>query len=201
MKGDRSFQVRGGTGIFTGRIPFVWFTNMPTNSGMLQNTVEVIKEADLANLKFNQDPKHYLSNTTLFPETAGKVAPGSIAAIDKDFKLPQVWRTNLAIDYKLPFNTVLTLEGLYTKDINAVYQFNANQKAPIGNMKAYNGKDDRPFFGATNNDRRVNSAMSEAIVLSNTDKGSSYSLSISLTKELANNFSGALAYTFTNSIS
>ncbi len=199
VKGDRSFQVRGGTGIFTGRIPFVWFTNMPTNSGMLQNTVEVIKEADLANLKFNQDPKHYLSNTTLFPETAGKVAPGSIAAIDKDFKLPQVWRTNLAIDYKLPFNTVLTLEGLYTKDINAVYQFNANQKAPIGNMKAYNGKDDRPFFGATNNDRRVNSAMSEAIVLSNTDKGSSYSLSISLTKELANNFSGALAYTFTNS--
>src|SRR5690554_3968226 len=38
--GDRSLTVRGGTGVFSGRVPFVWLTNMPTNAGVLQNTIE-----------------------------------------------------------------------------------------------------------------------------------------------------------------
>jgi hypothetical protein len=197
VMGDRSFQIRGGTGLFAGRIPFVWLTNMPTNSGMLQNTVEIVDAAKLANLKFNADPKFYLSNTEYFPDVAGTKAPGSIAAIDKNFKMPQVWRSNLAIDYKLPFNMVLTLEGLYTKDINAVYQFNANQKGSIGNMNAFGGLDTRPFFGATNADRRMNASMSEAIVLSNTDQGNSYSFTAQLSKEMSHNFSAMAAYTFT----
>jgi hypothetical protein len=37
VKGDRSLQIRGGSGIFTGMLPFVWFTNQPTNSGTLQS--------------------------------------------------------------------------------------------------------------------------------------------------------------------
>lgn len=34
--GDQSFKLRGGTGLFSGRLPLVFFTNMPTNSGMVQ---------------------------------------------------------------------------------------------------------------------------------------------------------------------
>lgn len=201
VKGDRSFQIRGGTGLFAGRIPFVWLTNMPTNSGMLQNTVEIVDAAKLANLKFNADPKYHLSNTEYFPDVAGTKAPGSIAAIDANFKMPQVWRSNIAIDLKLPFNMVLTLEGLYTKDINAVYQYNANQKGSTGFMKVFGSSmdtiDRRPFFAATNADRRMNASMSEAIVLSNTDQGHSYSFTAQLSKEMSHNFSAMAAYTYT----
>jgi hypothetical protein len=73
VKDDKSLQVRGGTGVFTGRLPFVWFTNQPTNSGTLQNTVETTKAADLADLTFNPDPFAHLNNTTLFPPKPSSV--------------------------------------------------------------------------------------------------------------------------------
>ena len=197
VNGDRSLQVRGGTGIFTGRVPFVWFTNLPTNSGVLQNTVELAGAAVTdKGITFDPNPQAW---TNKFPQTAGTSAPGSIAAIDKNFKLPQVWRTNLAVDVQLPANTIFTFEGLYTKDLNGIVQFNANQKAPIGNMNANNGKDTRPFFGANNAARRVNSAMSEAIVLTNTKEGYSYSLTGQLAKEFSKSFSAMVAYTYTQS--
>jgi len=197
VNGDRSLQVRGGTGIFTGRVPFVWFTNLPTNSGMLQNTVERVGTA-VSDLGITFDP-NLQAWKNKFPQTAGTSAPGSIAAIDKNFKLPQVWRSNLAIDVQLPAKTIFTFEGLYTKDLNAIVQYNANQKGPIGKMDANNGKDTRPFFGANNAARRVNSSMSEAIVLTNTDEGYSYSLTGQLSKEFSKNFSAMIAYTYTQS--
>ena len=188
---DKSLRVRGGTGIFTGRLPFVFFTNMPTNSGMLQNTVEITKASDLANLKFNADPAHHLSNTTLFPTTAGTKAPGSIAGINPNFKMPQVWRNNLAADIKLPHNMMLTLEGLYTRDINAIIQRNANLAASDPS-KTYAGPDSRPIWGSTT---KINSSMSEAMVLDNTDRGYSYSLTSQLTFPLIKGFNGMIAYT------
>ncbi len=192
-KGDRTVQVRGGTGIFTGRVPFVWFTNMPTNSGMIQNTVERTGQAvtDLG-ITFNPDAAAHVSK---FPATPGTSAPGSIAAIDRNFKLPQIWRSNLALDLQLPSNTVLTFEALYSKDINAIVQYNANQKAPIGTLN--NGPDKRPLFAATNPDRRINASMAEAIVLSNTNQGSSYSFTTQISREFSRNLSAMFAYTYT----
>lgn len=195
--GDRKYQIRGGTGIFTGRAPFVWFTNLPTNSGMIQNTVELTSKAqlDAAGItKFDPNPSAY--DSKIFAEP-GKVAPGSIAAIDQNLRLPSVWRTNLAADITLPAKTVLTLEGIYTKDINGLVQYNANQKAPIGAMNAANGADKRPLYGNTNALRRVNVGMSEAMVLTNTNEGVSYALTAALSKEFGSNFSGMFAYTRT----
>ena len=192
VKGDKSLKVRGGTGIFTGRLPFVFFTNQPTNSGMIQNTVEVTKANDLANIKFNPDPKANLSNTTLFPTTAGIVAPGSIAGVAPKFKMPQVWRSNLAVDIKLPLDMVLTLEGLYTKDINGIVQRDANLDAS-GAVDHYVGPDQRPVWQTAK--RRVVSSISNAMVLDNTDKGYSYSLTAQLTFPLIKNMNGMIAYT------
>lgn len=196
VNGDRSIQLRGGSGIFTGRVPFVWFTNMPTNSGMLQNTVERTgtQVSDLG-ITFDDDPKAWVDK---FPSTPGTSAPGSIAAIDENFSLPQIWRTNLAVDMQLPGKLVLTLEALSSKDLNGIVQYNANQKAPIGNMNANGGADTRPFFGANNAARRMNASMAEAIVLSNTDLGQSYSFTAQLTKEFSKNLSAMMAYTYTN---
>lgn len=194
-KGDKSLQVRGGTGIFTGRLPFVWFTNQPTNSGTLQNTVELTKAEDLAGITFNKDPFYHLSNTELFPSAPTK-APGSLAVVDKDFVMPQVWRSNLAVDVKLPYGIVGTFEAIYSKAINDVIQYNANQKET---SLTFAGADNRQRWGKLENgsyDNRINSKISNAMVLTNTNEGHSYSLTAQLSKEFEKGFYGMVAYTF-----
>jgi hypothetical protein len=198
VKGDKTIQTRGGTGIFTGRLPFVWFTNQPTNSGVLQNTVEITNAADLATLTFNQDPFYHLSNTELFPATPSSKAPGSIAVVDKKFKMPQVWRSNLATDIQLPWSDlVFTAEAIYSKDVNGVVQYNANQKSTTN---TFSGADNRARYlkVGSNFDNRLNSSISSAMVLTNSKSdGYSYSLTAMLTKPFSTGLSGFIAYTYT----
>jgi hypothetical protein len=201
--GDNSLKLRGGTGIFTGRLPFVFFTNQPTNGGMLQNTVELTSAAQLDSIKFSADPFANLGatnyNTTtkkhdpLFPSTAGLAPPSSIASIDPNFKMPQVWRSSFAADIKLPLDMTLTLEGMYTKDINAIYQRNANLPQLYG-ATPYNGPDKRPVWPTTAS-RKIYSNLSEAMVLTNTDKGYSWNFTAQLNFPIVKNFNGMFAYT------
>lgn len=199
--GNRTLQVRGGTGLFTGRLPFVWFTNQPTNSGTLQNTVEknfANDSAFLSKIHFNTDPMAYEGE---FPSEGGTAAPGNIAVVDKDFKMPQVWRSNLAIDYKLPvWGLELTVEGMYTKDINAIIQRNANQAIPT---ETFAGPDNRPRFVGGSSGRRINTGISTAMVLDNADaldydeQGHAFSFTFILNKPFAKGFFGSLSYTYT----
>jgi outer membrane receptor for ferrienterochelin and colicin len=202
---DKSLKIRGGTGIFTGRLPFVWFTNVPTNSGMLQNTVEYAgptATAQLDSIKFNPDPFYNSDGTNwnpttkthdpLFPTVAGTKSPSSVAGIDKNFKMPQVWRTSLAADIKLPLDMTLTLEGMYTKDMNAIVQKNVNMPQPYG-ATPYNGPDKRPVWTTTG--RKIYSALSEAMLLTNTNQGYSWNFTAALNFPIVKNFNGMVAYT------
>ncbi len=203
VMGDNSLKVRGGTGLFTGRLPFVWFTNMPTNAGMLQNTVELTSAATLDSIVFSKDPFANMNGTNwngttrihepLFPATAGQKAPSSIAGIDPDFKMPMVWRTSIAADVKLPLDMSLTVEGMYTKDINAIVQRNANMNDPADVTPA--GDDNRPQWVNDNNVRRVVPGVSEAMVLDNTDQGYSWAFTTQLDFPIIRNFNGMIAYT------
>jgi hypothetical protein len=198
---DKRLKVRGGTGIFTGRLPFVWFTNIPTNSGMLQNTVELTAAAQLDSIKFSADPTANAGatnwNTTtktndpLFPTVAGTKSPSSIAGVDRNFKMPQVWRTSLAADIKLPLDMTLTLEGMYTKDINAIVQRNVNLPQPYG-ATPYNGPDKRPVW--TTAGRKTYSALSEAMLLTNTNQGYSWNFTAQLAFPIITNLNGSIAY-------
>ncbi len=194
VKGDRSIQVRGGSGLFTGLLPFVWFTNQPSSTGTFLTTAQM-RAADLPagfifNPDFNQQVKNY---PALFPQTSGILPRGAeLAEVAKDFKMPQVWRSNLAVDVELPLNMVFTLEGIFSKDINAVMQKNVNlpfpQKVPTA------GSDLRPYW-TTN---RINSEFGNAMVLTNTNKGYQGSVTAQLTKNFSYGFSGMLAYTYNN---
>lgn len=194
---DKTLVIRGGTGVFTGRIPFVWLTNMPTNSGMYQfgarlrnsNTGE---NAQLENITFSSNPDQYAN---LFPNTAGTSVPGNVVFMGPNFKFPQVFRTNLAVDKNLGNGLMLTLEGLYTKDINAVRMYNANFKPETDGVVSEGGMT-RPRY-TTSAARNENSNITTAIVLDNTNKGYSTSLTAQLTKEFENGFYGMLAYTYT----
>ena len=197
LKGDRSLQIRGGSGVFTGLLPFVWFTNQPTNSGVIQ--VPEIGwgpgNPNLVGLSFDPDYKAFIaSRPDLFPQSSGSLPNGSsLAQVAKNFKFPQIWRSNLAFDVELPWNMIFTGEAIYSKDINAITQVNINEAAPTGTMT---GSDIRPYW--TNSTvAKVVSSVSNAMELSNTKEGYQYSLTAQLTKNFSNGFSGMFAYTYT----
>ena len=196
--GDKKLLIRGGTGIYTGRIPFVYLTNIPSNSGMYQ--FGSLVTTNLQNFLFNPDPHAYnpFYNKSLpaaqFPTTAGTVVPtGSYALTAQNFKFPQVWRTNLAIDQQLGSGFLLTLEALYTKDVNGIYMFNANQKA--ADTVVVLGGYQRPRYSNAAA-RKLNAASGSAIVLDNTNLGKSFSFTAQLSKAFSKGFYGSIAYTY-----
>ncbi|NDK55137.1 TonB-dependent receptor [Pontibacter fetidus] len=204
VKGDQTTQVRGGTGIFTGRVPFVWISNQASNNGVLFGS---FTEKNPTNRPFTSDVTAYI------PADAAAASRYNLAVTAEDFKFPQVFRSNFAVDHQLPFGVVGTLEGIYTRDVNAVYHQNVN--LPNSTREA-NGADNRPIFYKTDattgdivfdakgNPIAVNKIYSsnpditDAIVMENTNKGYSYTLTGQLQKSFANGFYGSIAYTYTD---
>lgn len=206
LYGDKSLIIRGGTGLFTGRIPFVYLTNIPTNSGMYQYSAKVLYTyagVNMNNFLFNPDPKAYnpFYNTALasalpqyFPTAAGAVPSTNVVVTDPKYKFPQVWRTDLGIEQKIGDSWKLTLEAMYTKDVNATYMFDANQKSPDATVTT--GSYIRGYYSSTAA-RKLNQNVSNAIVLANSNKGSSFVFTAQIEKSFSNGWFGSLAYNYT----
>lgn len=197
VKGDRSIVVSGGTGIFTGLLPFVWFTNQPSNSGLYQNMVEYKGNAIPNDFAFNPNYKETLKKyPNLFPSTPSEQAPGVIAYVDPKFKMPQVWRSNLNFDIQLPYNFMLSLGAMYTRDINNVAQQNMNESAPTG---TYNEQPGRIYWNKNEYEYNDYTSGKDVVVkLSNgDDKGYQYSFNAVLTKKYDFGFTGSIGYTYT----
>lgn len=196
---SRTITLRGGTGIFTGRIPLVFFTNMPTNGGMIQNTVTINQPSDLAKLaggiRNGEEVRQLIPEK--FPNDPTTLASGAIAGVDRDFRLPQVWKSTLGIDFKLPFlNSELSVEGIYSKDINAVYHYNCNLiELEDSRMKRFEGPDNRYLFPGSRNSSVVNSVW-ETTLLKNTSKGYSYNMNITYRIRPIDNLSAMISYTW-----
>lgn len=196
---EKGLVIRGGTGIFTGKIPFVFLTNMPSNSGVYQTGAVINSAAALADITFNPNPDAYIGK---FPPTVTPAAPGSFVLIDPNFKFPQVFRTNLGIDKQFGNGFTFTMDMLITKDINAVKMRNANLKDPTATLS---GVDNRNYFPSTTaaSDKFVYPNLAgtnrggTAIVLENTNKGYSFSNTFQLSKAYTSGFYGSLAYTYT----
>ena len=166
--GDRSTQLRGGSGIFTGRPAYVWISNQIGNTGVLTG----FDQKDNTNQRpFNPDPNYYKPKNV----TGAPASTYELALTSPDFKFPQLWRSNIAVDQKLPFDIAGTLEFLYNRDVNGISYINANLPAAQTNFA---GVDNRPRW--TNN--RINSNVIDATVLQNESKGYSWNLAASLEK-------------------
>ncbi len=212
VKGDRSLIIRGGTGVFSGRVPFVWLTNMPTNAGVLQNTIEPGSYAAVSpwigQVRFHpeniyyyvENPIYYTNssgqNVTPFISSPNEGAPSSFALVDKNFKMPSVWRSSLGIDYKIP-DTKLTFTSdiLYTKDVNAVLQFGANRKGATEQMTDGSGRDYYPTTASFTYNSAIGA--NSALVLTNTSKkGYAFSATGGLSLAPWHGLSGSVFYTF-----
>ena len=185
---DSTTQFRGGTGIFTGRPPAVFLSNAVGNNGVLTGFVDASGTALTAGgYGFTPNPQQYFT-----PAVAALPTTIELALSDSNFKFPQTWKTNFAIDKKLPFGLVATVEGIYSKNINAITYNNANLEKPVGKFA---GPDNRPMYARTDAGNRINDNVSSAVVLQNTNEGYFYSTTFKLEYPYSNGFWGSVAYT------
>jgi len=214
--GDKSLKVRGGTGLFMGRLPLVFFTNMPTNSGMVQYQAQLnAKNGEKLGYSMEEFKGGLVTDgsghatidalynkltsmkdangknifpTTVTPEDG--TVPSSISAVDPDFKLPQVWKSSIAVDYQIPvsFPFTATAEFIYNKMINDVCISDWSMM-PAEGFARWNGADNRPIYPTTFRQG------TKAFILENTSRGYNWQASLQLNAQPFEWMSLMAAYT------
>jgi hypothetical protein len=192
-------QVRGGTGVFTGPPLYVWISNQIGNTGVLTGFIR--EDSPGTSRPFNPNPDFYKPTDV----TGAPAGSYELALTDPDFKFPQVWRSNIAIDQRLPGGVTGTVEFLYNRDVNGIYYINANLPAA---QSAFAGVDARsrwtgPSCSAPSAGpciTRINNAagnqVSNAVVMKNQSVGRSWNISTNLSKVSALGYSLKGAYTY-----
>ena len=228
--GDKSLKIRGGSGLFSGRLPLVFFTNMPTNGGLVQYQAQLNAKTKVWDGKTNAPVKgfenysgtyttdnngnRYLDMSQFAGGPMTSIAqmqeklfamgypnhvtpemgtvPSAVNGVDPDFKMPQVWKTSLAIDYQLPvsFPFSITVEGIFNKKIydNCISDWAIPN---VGGYSRFNGADNRPIYPAGFR------TGTKAFVLENTSKGYGWSANVTLNAQPFEWLSLMAAYTHT----
>ena len=181
---DRTTLLRGGAGIFTGRVPFVWISNSFGNAG-----VEMVRTAYSSSLgnypsdfKFNIDPNKQ------YKDPNAKVPTSEVDVMAKNFRFPSVFRANLAVEQMLPFGIRGTLEGLYSKTLNNILYENINYQWKGETLN--NGGDDRPVYEKQDNH------FTQVMLLKNTSKGYTFNVTTKLEKSFDFGLNAMIAYTY-----
>ncbi|WP_259014409.1 TonB-dependent receptor [Emticicia fluvialis] len=191
VTGNRSTQVRGGTGIFTGRPPYVFVSNQIGNNGILTGFID---QRNTSAFPFVKDASVYTPPTPTLPSTF------DIAATDANYKFPQVWKTNLAVDQKLPFGLVGSVDFIYNKFLNSVLYFDANLETATGKFNGPDTRDRFPGSGLTgsnlNNAIRINDNVSRAAILTSKNAGENVMLTFKLERPWTKGFYAMFAYTY-----
>lgn len=198
VNGDKITQLRGGTGIFSGRIPFVWISNQVNGNGVIRGTeglersrtlnpgdVGYVNDFDANPRPFNPDVNAYRPDGS----TASAQLSSQLNLTDENFRLPQVWRTNIAVDRKLPWGITGTAEFIYNVDLNTPIAFNAILDEPDGTLS---GPDQRPYWdGGYESDPDLR----DVFLLSNAKtNGNYYSFTLSANKQFDNGIYASLAW-------
>ncbi len=233
--GDKSLKIRGGSGFFSGRLPLVFFTNMPTNGGLVQYQAQLNGKTKVWDGKSNSATKGFENYSGAYTTDANGnrfidmnqfagglvtengqatvaalqnklfslgypshvtpemgTVPSSISAVDPNFKMPQVWKTSLAIDYQIPVNFpfTATIEGIFNKKIhdNCISDWAIPS---VGGFARFNGVDNRPIFPAGFR------TGTKAFILENTSKGYGWTANVTLTAQPFEWLNLMAAYTHT----
>lgn len=200
VRGNRTLQLRGGSGVFSGRTPFVWLSNQYSNTGVEFARLNIT--SGLAAGFFSANPDNQPTGT------AGTTSEVNLT--DKGFQMPQTWRTNLAVDYQLPwYGLVATLEGIYSQAVNDLTYADINLAGrqttasnQLGGRTLYadpaNASNLRTvaatatYFGTP---VKVSSAFTNVILLSNTNRGYESQFTVGLERRPTRGLFGKLAYT------
>jgi outer membrane receptor protein involved in Fe transport len=192
VNNDQKTQIRGGTGVFTGRPAYVWISNQIGNNGVLTG----FESVDNTRARpFNPNPNAYKPPANAI--TGAPAASYELALTDPTFRFPQIWRSNLAVDRRLFWGLTATAEFLYSRDVNGLYYIDANLAPPFANFQ---GADNRPRYfdtcPASGLQVRLNCNVTNAVVLKNQEVGSAWNSSFALERGFRNGFFAKAAYNY-----
>lgn len=204
---EHNMILRGGAGIFTGRIPFVWLSNNFTNTGIQTSVYNVYGSSGLKDGKQNTgklsdvslivDPYKQSENT----EKLG-TSNQAINVFDKDFKFTQNLRLDLALDFTLA-GIDFTLEGVLSKNLNDIYYKDLTRTEAgktLGETYESLSFDNRPMFAKITSTEDANlKKFTNVYMLDNTSRGYSYNLSLSAVKRFDFGLDLAASYTYSRS--
>jgi outer membrane receptor for ferrienterochelin and colicin len=188
VNGDQTLQLRGGVGVFTSRVPLVWpggaFNNYGLNIGVVR-----IRDRDRNGTGevFNPDVNTQSVGTY---DRNNPTPSGNIDLFANNFRIPQVLKTDIAVDYKLPWGMIGTLEFLYTKVLSAPTYKNINLKPAVGTLS---GPDNRQVY---NQDDLIDPTYFGIYLAESTSKGYSYNVVAQIQKPFTNGLSFALSYSY-----
>jgi hypothetical protein len=168
-------QIRGGIGVFAGRTPFVWISNVYGNTGV------EISNLSASNVPFNPDPNNPPKN---FPPGTSAI---TVNGIDTSFKFPRILRSTLGYDRELPWGIHGTVEFMFTKTLQDIFYYNIN-RIPTGGTT---------FYGAPTY-KKLSTAFNDMVYLSNTNRGEQQNLSVQLDKRFPFGLYLAGAYAYMN---
>jgi hypothetical protein len=187
VNGDQTFVIRGGTGIFTSRVPFVWPGGMFTNNGLLLADLDANSSAIANNPNFMFQPRI----TEQYRNEDFGLSSGSsqLDLFAENFKYPQTWRSSLAFDVKLPAGMKGSVEGIFSKTLNNVIYENVNVTPSFGTL---DGADNRLLYDGS----KISSEYTDILLAYNTNEGYSYNVTAQVVKPFTNGYTASVAYTF-----
>ena len=197
VKGDQSIVVRGGTGIFVGRMPFAWLGYAYTLTGGVYGNIDWNNIPAGTTVPLAINPQG-LKDTVLKYGGPSKANTREVDIIDNNFKLPRVWRSNIAADFRFGKGFKLTLDAMYTKTLYDVKFQQINVKDSVAYFTS--GPTETPVYVGG----KLNGDFSNIYFLSNTTEGYRYNLTAQISKVANNikmgrrslNFNWSAAYTY-----
>ena len=189
LNDEGTTQLRGGLGIFTSRVPFVWPGAMYNNNGATVGGVRAF-DVDFVPEWDQQPTKGDLTD----PPEEDQIPQGQMDLFSKDFKFPQILRGSLAIDHGFGKGWVVTLEGMYSKTLNNVFYENLNLKPSTETLGGT--PDNRPVF---NRRDEVDDTYTRIILGSNTSDGYAYNLTAQIKKSFNFGLGFFAAYSYGDS--
>ena len=115
----RKLILRGGMGLFTGRIPNVWIVSALGNSNCLQYQYIANNNTQADVVEFNPNREEIINS--VYSGQQELSAPTNATILAKDLKMPTSWKASLALDYLIPGDIKATIEGIYSFNLNEIY--------------------------------------------------------------------------------
>lgn len=183
---NKAFTIRGGSGVFVGRIPFAWLGYAYYNDGIGFGSFDLNNRSTVTNVgdPIKDGAKNFAFNN-------GQKNLVQIDLLDNKFKMPKVWRSNIAID-KTISGYKLTLEGVYTEVLTDLKFQQINIVTNNPTYYSFDTKHEMPIYSGA----KVNSNVSNSYLLSNTDRGYRYQVTAIVNKKYKWNLDVYAAYTY-----